>query len=666
MQGGDKAAILRKCNETMRVEEKSLPQNWEDFCAHVRERCKEKGEPEPDFSVAFTEDELGRIEVARSALDAHQNRRDDVIIAQSLLHFVAPLFCETWATSEAKEGTPATPLEWFDTKEKRWHAKGGEAKLKMEISRVTRELFTEFELTPMMDHVRGYEKEVWLPTAVKSSGVCGNWPMLSTARDIIRTIMKTDPAYKLPPLNDECGNNHLIHYACGMTLDFTPFRDSDNVWRAKPFAQQLRPGRAEDRNAKTTGRRWESFEGGVADRVIDICARYVKACEDWGQFFIDCQAETEDVEELLNAPRDVEQEEWAAAMRRDLDELRASSVLLDFFFGSHKEYDVVFYELLFWARAICGRKNFEEFMYIYGKSGSNAKGARIKLLLQALGDSKSGNGYIAVLSSTYFTQAVKEVKPDESAAAAKGCRVLIVDETGGGSTAEGARPLALNAPLMKQWCDAAGTPFPFQRKYGAQETMTVTWTMFFYGNVRLDVKHADAAFKKRPALLEIATRFVAADKYDPTDKTHVLERTDYKDDDFVRTMVPELMLWIRCLVPALYTKHMRHHRKLRPVPASVMAFTSEELGTEADTNEDDRLMKEVRVWVERNLKEAEPLGRGKKTDLVIPKTIEVHAKWNEQNAGDISSVLKRFGWKGKASGGRHVYVSDNGKYMAWI
>lgn len=35
---------------------------------------------------------------------------------------------------------------------------------------------------------------------------------------------------------------------------------------------------------------------------------------------------------------------------------------------------------------------------------------------------------------------------------------------------------------------------------------------------------------------------MSADEYDPADKTHVFENTNYKDDDFISTMVPELML----------------------------------------------------------------------------------------------------------------------------
>lgn len=49
VQGGDKTAILAKCNEMMHVEEKSPPDNGEDFCKHVTEKCAENVEQKPDL-----------------------------------------------------------------------------------------------------------------------------------------------------------------------------------------------------------------------------------------------------------------------------------------------------------------------------------------------------------------------------------------------------------------------------------------------------------------------------------------------------------------------------------------------------------------------------------------------------------------------------------------
>lgn len=53
------------------------------------------------------------------------------------------------------------------------------------------------------------------------------------------------------------------------------------------------------------------------------------------------------------------------------------------------------------------------------------------------------------------------------------------------NTDEGAQSMPLNAPLIKKWCDVAGTPLPFQRKYGIQETMIVTWAVFIFGSISI-------------------------------------------------------------------------------------------------------------------------------------------------------------------------------------
>jgi hypothetical protein len=272
-------------------------------------------------------------------------------------------------------------------------------------------------------------------------------------------------------------------------------------------------------------------------------------------------------------------------MRGKLDAAVKKCDILAFLRGSHSDWDCVFYELLYWSCGVAGVKRFEEFLYIYGRTGSNAKGSRIALLLKAFGDSMTG-GYISLQNSLYFTQSEKDAnKPDEAAAAAMGCRLLVCDETGHGTTAGETTRIVFNSVVTKKWTDVAGTPIPFQVKYGKQDTMTVTWKMLFFGNQLPDFMNADQAFKRRPSLLELSKRFVSADEYDPSDPTLALVNNNYKDSGYLGTMLPELIHWMRRLVPALYTEKMTYRLKLQPVPSAIKGLTGEELGLETYVKE---------------------------------------------------------------------------------
>ena len=106
----------------------------------------------------------------------------------------------------------------------------------------------------------------------------------------------------------------------------------------------------------------------------------------------------------------------------------------------------------------------------------------------------------------------------EATAAAVGCRLLVVDESGSNKTTEGAKAMVLDAATVKKFCDVAGTPIPYQPKFGKQDTTMVTWALLFYGNVVPQMRNADAAFKRRPSLMEIATEFVSKTELDPANK----------------------------------------------------------------------------------------------------------------------------------------------------
>ena len=67
--------------------------------------------------------------------------------------------------------------------------------------------------------------------------------------------------------------------------------------------------------------------------------------------------------------------------------------------------------------------------------------------------------------------------PDEATAAITDARFLTVHEAGSNMTNQGATPLPMNATIVRTFTDVAGTLLPFQRKFGVQENMEVTWGM---------------------------------------------------------------------------------------------------------------------------------------------------------------------------------------------
>lgn len=85
-------------------------------------------------------------------------------------------------------------------------------------------------------------------------------------------------------------------------------------------------------------------------RIQEVCAIFVDACEEWGQFRIEACEVSSDVGELLERGSEDSRApaEWASDLRHQLDHFKTSSDTLSFVYGSHKEYDSVFYELIFW------------------------------------------------------------------------------------------------------------------------------------------------------------------------------------------------------------------------------------------------------------------------------------------------------------------------------
>ncbi len=142
----------------------------------------------------------------------------------------------------------------------------------------------------------------------------------------------------------------------------------------------------------------------LAHQIKQFSDLYHAAIEQWPRFSI------EDVAHPESGPT-------AEKILDILDDMMDSSKILPFLHGSQKTFDRVIYELLRYTRCATGCETFEQFLYFYGKKGSNAKGTRIKLLLTALGEVIKG-GYVGIMSASFFQQPkmLSPNKPDEATA----------------------------------------------------------------------------------------------------------------------------------------------------------------------------------------------------------------------------------------------------------
>jgi hypothetical protein len=85
-------------------------------------------------------------------------------------------------------------------------------------------------------------------------------------------------------------------------------------------------------------------------------------------------------------------------------------------------------------------------------------------------------------------------------------------------------------------------------------------------------------------------------------------------------MVPELMHWIRRLVPALYVASASSSSKLQPVPASVRSFTEEAAGAEEDKAAMRDFKSLVTEWLATCTMLVEKPGKGVRSHVTIQKT----------------------------------------------
>ena len=338
---------------------KELPKNGSEFEALMIDRCAQKKVP-CDLGPLLCPSSLLALKKAQEHIHESEKTRPDREIARALMPHVLPYFCEKWVTCASEKGKAKDRccLEHWNTETLMWEADGGEEMLVPFVEKLLVKFFIDFKLKWVEEEVDGYLKWVLRPVAEHRSGLVNHDDFVNKVARILRNMMKTDPnnPCRNKPLNDI---SHCIHFSCGTTLDLGYFLDADGYKRARPFAQQLRAGKPEDRNSKSTGNKWMEIDAELASRISAVCASYVELCEEYGNFSID-EADSPLAQSLYEALTGLKD---------------TKSLILKFLFPTHKSFDVTMYELCsVWT---CGTSQcllYEEFPYFYGKYGKNAKG----------------------------------------------------------------------------------------------------------------------------------------------------------------------------------------------------------------------------------------------------------------------------------------------------
>ena len=487
----------------------------------------------------------------------------------------------------------------------------GEEFIKPCIEQTLKRLFVEFDMQWVMDE---NEKESWQPVRCHKSGICGNRAFKDTMAAELRNKMKTGTQWKNQPLDVSNLAAHMLHFRCGTSVNLGFHEDAEGNKTPTPFDEQVRQGAREDRNSRTCPVTFQVIDATLAEKIDTFCAKYARACEDLGQFHMD-EVDPETVLDLLQGGA-VEE------LRRDLQLLAKDSMVMQFFEGSHKSYDAAIFELMFWTRCASGCPCYEEFLYLYGKYGKNAKGARIALMLAVFGNVLSG-GYVSVQGAGFFQDELKTNKPDEATASAIGARFLVVDEAGTSSTDGKAGEKPYVCSTVNRYCDVAGTPLVYQPKFGQQKNSRVTWGMIFFGNTIPPFHGATEAFKRRPSLMQIDTRFVSDAEFDATDRTHSKADSRFKSPEFLKTMAPELVHWMRRLLPTLYTKRSKSYTRLQPMPRSVSELNEDKLNLGGALMATITFSQIVDEFLELCTELYVKPGRGKASDGFVPQKVEI-------------------------------------------
>ena len=274
LQGVDRARILKYMAEhDVKVSVKELPKSWDDFCDAVKAASAQKGRTSHRLTPACEFKDLQQVEAARYCLLQRPEVRDELTIARSVMRFVTKLFCETASTNESKEKVKNT--EWFSETEGRWHWFGGDERLDNLIETSLRMHFQRWmwKFVTVVDEELGSATKILQPVPDPTDGLCGHVHFIKKMTRIVCQQLRTKDAYKMPALNK--ASTKLLHFRCGQTLDFS-LVDKDGDLVPPPCEEQLRRGRPEDRNTRSTGQPWRPCYEKVATQICEVVDLYCK------------------------------------------------------------------------------------------------------------------------------------------------------------------------------------------------------------------------------------------------------------------------------------------------------------------------------------------------------------------------------------------------------
>jgi hypothetical protein len=514
----DGAAITRRCGEVgILASTKPLPKNDEEFKAYAVAYALEKGKAPPTWRKRQGVDYASIVEARRCLVLGGVLDHD--AFAKSIAHELMEDFAKTDG-----EFKTAPPIEAWNELKRRWDVGSGSAipLLKARVKQTLRTIFKTLKMqTSLVGEQVHYEPIEDHPNPLFGTNAFRN--------NVLACVVDLLP-FKAP-LNDERLSQHLLHFEDGTTLDL-----------AKAFEEQIRPGSKHDRNTRSTGNALVEWDCAAALEVKNLCT-------DLNKIWIEDSAFSIEAEE-------------AGVVKDRLVALMSRSPLLTVFYSSHQDFDVTMFELRQFARGAAGCRSFDEFVVYLGKLGSNRKSTTLGLLTAAFGSaSRSGaRGYVCIQKAAYFTQrnAACASAPDEGIAAMKCCKFVCVDEFKKDS-------MHLNENIVKQWSDGKGAPLPFERKFGAREEVTPTWLMVWFCNSLPSFAGCDPAFFRRFTLIGMRTVYVDEEDYNANDKSHVLADTSIRDN--IGNLKDELIHWIRCLAPGLWSN--TKSKVLRPRPVAV-------------------------------------------------------------------------------------------------
>ena len=123
--------------------------------------------------------------------------------------------------------------------------------------------------------------------------------------------------------------------------------------------------------------------------------------------------------------------------------------------------------------------------------------------------------------------------------------------------------------------------------------------------------------------MQIDTRFVSDAEFDATDRTHSKADSRFKSPEFLKTMAPELVHWMRRLLPTLYTKRSKSYTRLQPMPRSVSELNEDKLNLGGALMATITFSQIVDEFLELCTELYVKPGRGKASDGFVPQKVEI-------------------------------------------